>query len=115
MKNWYCKNFNFDINKVDGQWSSKHDYKNCLIYSYLYTDKWDDFICETAIVNNNINSLIFSHENGCQLNDFVLEIAARKGYLECLKYVFKHKKEYNKKRLLKYSHPACYNYILKNF
>jgi hypothetical protein len=58
----------------------------CLIRTKIYEHLWNECVCMFAVVNNNIDCLIYAHKHGCNITTDTCIIAARYGNLGCLIY-----------------------------
>ena len=75
IKEWYCKNFKFNISIIDCKWAVKNGHLNCLKYAHENGCPWDKETCYWAAKYGRLNTLKYAYENGCpyDIND-VLDI-----------------------------------------
>ena len=57
MREWFCKNFNFNLNIVKYKWSVKRGYLNCLKYAHQNGNHWNKKVCYYAAQYGNLNCL----------------------------------------------------------
>ena len=53
MREWYCKNFKFDMNIINCIWGAKNGYLNCLKYAHENGCPWDKYIYLSYCTNSN--------------------------------------------------------------
>jgi hypothetical protein len=70
-----------------------------------------------AAINGDLEMLKWCHDNGCVINSFAAENAARYGHLQILKYLIENNCEWNRYDILleatKGGHIGILNYIMK--
>ena len=88
MREWFCFNFNFNMNIVNSYWSSEIGYLNCLKYCYQNYDSWDE-----------------------QWDEETIFCAAFYGHPDCLEYLYEYDCPYNKNDLLDNCDENCLEFI----
>ena len=95
MREWFCNNFNFNLDIIDNDWIMKKGKLNCLIYWYNKQKKKfkdDNYItCEPAFFNHK-HIIEFLLEQDCQLNEWTAICATWGSNLELLKWLIEKKK-----------------------
>ena len=101
MREWFCKNFIFDIKIVTCYWAIKKGYLNCLKYAHKKNGWVNKSTCNIAANYGHLNCLKYAHENGCPWNEDTCIEAAYNDNLDCLKYAHENGCPWDKFKLFK--------------
>lgn len=99
--------------------SVTNNHVQCLekIHDILITVPWDCITMEIAAKNGSLDCLKYLYENGCPVNIDICNYAAEGGHLNCLRYLHRIGMPLTEKTCLsaaRKSHKNCLEYLMQN-
>jgi hypothetical protein len=94
--------------------------KDVNMLRYLYENnlyEWSESVCNTAVLYNTLNSLVFAHENGCPWDSRVCVLASVYGYIDILMYAHENGCPWNSNVITNSAHNGhidCLKYAVEN-